>query len=98
MKGGITIRHATLRNVVALVPTLRRLREPHQCPTCQVAHETKTYHLTLDYKGEVTVSETVYERLREMPDLPFTTVGHEPNPEPQRIVIAAPLVAAKGGA
>jgi len=39
---------------------------PFLCPTCNKTHINKTYHLNLDNKGDVIVSETVLERLQEI--------------------------------
>ena len=39
---------------------------PLLCGVCGFPHTTKTYHLNLDSQGAVIVSETVYERLKEV--------------------------------
>lgn len=83
----IRLRHPTLRNCTFAVVHHRMLREPMFCASCGMMHEHKTYHLRLDARGEVVVSEEVYERLRELDGLPLRSVGREHRPEPQVLII-----------
>lgn len=92
---GIRIQHPSLRNCTyTLVHQGRPLRAPIVCRVCGLVHHHKTYHLALDALGEVTVSETVYERLKEAGLDELKAKGKDPKPEPQRIVMngAAPTL------
>lgn len=71
----------------------RRYTEPLFCAECDAMHEYKTYHLKLDSQGQVTVSETIYERLAELEGLPLRRIGIDAHPEPQVIQVAPGLQA-----
>lgn len=63
---GVKLHHPDLKNCVyTLVHEGRPLREPMTCSVCGQAHFHKTYHLALNGSGDVIVSETVFERLKE---------------------------------
>jgi hypothetical protein len=64
------------------VETPRRYTVPYLCSTCGRAHELKTYHLDLDGVGDVVVSESVYERLREVDFAGMKVLGEVRDPEP----------------
>jgi hypothetical protein len=74
------------------------------CWVCQGVHDFKTYHLGLDQVGDVVVSETVYERLREAGLDGLEATKEIPNPEPQRLEVpgqgtrlSRPVVVAREG-
>jgi hypothetical protein len=91
MRGGIRLRHPSLRSAVFTVIHHRRYTVPFACPACGTLHERKTYHLELDSNGEVVVSREIHERLRELRALPLVTVGPELNPQPITIQIGGPI-------
>lgn len=63
---GVQISHPTLRSVIYTVEHEgRKLTYPLQCWMCGTTHVNKTYHLRLDAAGKVTVSEVVFQRLKE---------------------------------
>ncbi len=72
---GIYLEHAYARNQVVVVPTPRLLSKPYLCAACNQEHATKTYHLGVDARGIVVVSETIYERLEEVGMGGFRVVG-----------------------
>ena len=97
---GIRIQHPTLRNCTyTLIHQGRPLTAPIRCRVCGLTHHHKTYHLALDGAGEVVVSETVFERLKEAGLDELKPKGKVPKPEPIRIVMngpsAAPLVVSR---
>lgn len=67
---GYQLRHRDLRACVVTVPLGWR-EMPHnpaygvggRCPTCNVVHRVKTYHLNVDSDGCCTVSPTVFDNL-----------------------------------
>jgi hypothetical protein len=63
----------------------RPYTRPHFCATCNELHHSKTYHLDLNHNGDVIVSETVFERLKEIGMADLTLVAEVPNPPPIRI-------------
>jgi hypothetical protein len=63
---GVKLAHPALKNCVyTLIHEGRPLQAPTGCGVCGLTHHHKTYHLALDGKGEVIVSETVFTRLEE---------------------------------
>jgi len=63
---GVKIHHPYLRGVIFTVSNpLKPYRQPYPCPQCGVTHLVKTYHFNLDSNGDVTVSEEVYQYLRD---------------------------------
>lgn len=63
---GIKLHHPELRNCTyTLIHEGRPLTAPHLCWVCGMTHFHKTYHLMLDSAGDITVSETVFQRLEE---------------------------------
>lgn len=66
LMSGIRLLHATGRNcVVTIEHPYRPLPSPQLCPTCQVLHPRKTYHLWLDDSGGTVVSLGVFEALKQ---------------------------------
>lgn len=63
---GVRLRHPILKGCVYTVEHPRKYLVPLLCGTCGHPHVQKTYHLYLGSDGSVIVSETVYERLREV--------------------------------
>lgn len=72
--GGYVVEHPTKRMAFHVVPDLkrpfkfateadRRKAQAKRCPTCQVAHLCKTYHILLNEVGKAVVSPTVYKGL-----------------------------------
>ena len=80
---GVMVRHPTLRNqrFVVVDPT-RPYPVPHLCSVCSVAHRAKTYHLTLDGEGAVTVSPEVAEAVERL------GMSRAEQPKPVRLVHA----------
>lgn len=78
---GIRLHHEKLTapSVVA-VECARGYPQPYACPLCGTTHLHKTVHLTLDGHGDVIVSEGVWEDLKDVPGLPFTTSNHVKKP------------------
>jgi len=70
---GIRLHHETLRNCTVAVECKRGYRKPFVCPLCNVTHNYKTVHLTLDNEGDVVVSTGVWKKdLKGHPNLGFT--------------------------
>jgi len=63
---GVRLHHPTLHSCVMAVEHTKPYVTPILCPTCQKMHVNKTYHLYLDDKGDVIVSESVLEHLKEV--------------------------------
>lgn len=63
---GVRLKHPTLKSCTFTVIHTRRYVVPLLCPVCGHPHERKTYHLNLDSEGAVIVSQTVFERLKEI--------------------------------
>jgi hypothetical protein len=83
---GIRLRHPDYANALVTVPIPHRpLRPPHLCPTCNLTHAVKTYHLRLDDQGTVIVSATIYEWLKEVGLAGFELVNEVKNPPPIRL-------------
>lgn len=79
MSQGIRIRHRYHRNILYLVPDLKKPHRPIMCPTCHTVHACKTTHLHL-VNGAAIVSEGVLKDLQEagMPDLDVVEVVAQP--------------------
>ncbi len=79
--GGFVVVHASKRNAFEVVIDLNRpYNGPDSlrtipCPTCNVIHHHKTYHIMLDAQGRNVVSPGVYRGLRHagMGDLQVET-------------------------
>lgn len=66
---GVRIVHQNpnLRNVtVTITHPYLPYPTPQLCPTCNILHHTKTYHLNLDDQASTIVSHTVLERLKQI--------------------------------
>ncbi len=69
--GGFIITHPTKRNAFEVVTDFKRpYKGPDTlrtavCPTCQVIHHFKTYHIMLDESGRCIVSPGVFNGLRK---------------------------------
>ena len=102
---GVRLHHPELRNCTyTLIHFGRPLTQPMFCWLCQGVHDLKTYHLGLDQVGDVVVSETVYERLREAGLDGLQATKEIPKPEPLRLEVPGqgtqlrrPLVVAREG-
>lgn len=96
---GIRIQHPSLRNCTyTLIHYGRPLKTIIHCRVCGLEHHHKTYHLALDSAGEVIVSETVYQRLKEAGLEELRAASEVARPEAQRIVLngfRAPLVVSR---
>ena len=78
--------HETLTNATIAVECKRGYRQPYQCPLCNVTHNYKTVHLTLDSNGDVIVSKGVWNKdLKNHPNLPVT-VKNEVSKPPALII------------
>jgi hypothetical protein len=80
---GIKIRDRHNRSCVRLVPDMAHPRkEPFHCPTCNMVHVVKTYHLWLDDTGAAIVSKEVLEGLKKagMPELDIVEEVKNPPP------------------
>lgn len=80
--GGIRLHHPTLAGVMFVVELPKPYPDPYQCPTCGKLHERKSIHLRLDSGGNVIVSSTVFERLREVFLAGMEVAGEVANPPP----------------
>lgn len=81
---GIRLHHPELRNCVyTLIHEGRPLKRVVPCGLCGFKHYHKTYHLTLDGMGDVVVSETVYERIKEAGLDELKVLSEVQNPDPQ---------------
>lgn len=68
--GGFVVVHPTKRNAFEIVTDMNR---PYQgpvnpdavpCPTCNVVHQHKTYHILLNGEGRAVVSPGVFQGLK----------------------------------
>ena len=82
---GVRIRHVSLRGVTVTVLHHRPYRTPVLCSLCKVAHEHKTYHITLDGEGTAIVSPRVLARLKEVGLPGFTVENEVPAPPPMTL-------------
>lgn len=100
---GVRLLHATARNCVVTIEHPQRPIPSMLCPTCNVRHTLKTYHLWLDDSGGTIVSETVYRRLQEcgLPNLavesevvkpPTQTIGFNRQTRKLEVVRARPRI------
>lgn len=89
----VLLYHPSLSSINFNVVHHRRYTEPIFCPSCHEMHEFKTYHLTLDVKGEVEVTEEVYERLAELEGLPLKKRGKV---KPHDLVLGLPVAGTNG--
>ncbi len=91
-QGGVRIVHTdpSLAGSVVVVPTFRRYGTPRLCTICKVAHDVKHYHLHLDAQASVTVSHTVYARLRDIGMAGFQVESQVANPPPLVVGGGAP--------
>jgi len=88
MAKGIKIYHenSSYRNcVVTIEHPYMMLTQPHLCPTCNILHHKKTYHLRLDDSAGTVVSEEVFERLKQC-GLPHLAVESEVENPPAAIL------------
>jgi hypothetical protein len=86
---GIKLHHPELRNCTyTLIHEGRPLEHPTKCMVCRVTHRHKTYHLGLDKHGDVTVSEQVFERLKEAGLDELEPKGEIAKPPPQTVGLA----------
>lgn len=95
-----SFRHCT----ITIEHPYRILSKPHLCPTCNVRHKRKTYHLNLDGEASTVVSPTVFEALKQcgLPNLavesevakpPGSTIDfNQPLGSPQTIVREKPRI------
>lgn len=74
--GGYVVYHPTKRDAFEVVTDVNRpfidghgqpvdLSVLHVCPTCQVKHQHKTYHIMVNSEGRAVVSPGVYRGLHE---------------------------------
>ena len=80
---GIRLHHPSLRSCTyTLIHEGRPMHTPVSCGVCGMRHHHKTYHLGLDAIGDVVVSETVYERIKEagLDELKVMTEVKKPDP------------------
>jgi hypothetical protein len=57
-----------------------------KCPTCQIVHHVKTYHLPLDDQASIVVSTGAHAQLKEFAGLPnFMVEGEVLNPPSARL-------------
>ena len=67
--GGFVVTHPTKRNAFEIVTDLNRPYQsknlnPIPCPTCQIVHQHKTYHIMLNGDGRAVVSPGVFQSLK----------------------------------
>lgn len=67
------------------VPTDRPLGRPVHCRRCGEPHTVKHYHVTLDSEGNSIVSDTVWDRLREIGTHQFVVLNEVKNPPALRV-------------
>jgi hypothetical protein len=88
---GVRLHHPSLRNCTyTLIHEGRPLTAPHMCNLCKQTHFHKTYHLGLDQLGDVVVSETIYERIKEAGLDELQATKEILSPDPQRIDMSKP--------
>jgi hypothetical protein len=72
---GIRIRHPNSGAALYTIVSDRPLQAPMLCMRCSRTHDFKTYHIDLDDQGTAIVSETVWGKLQEIPNQPFSLVN-----------------------
>jgi hypothetical protein len=83
---GIRLNHPNLRSCTyTLIHEGRELKAPVNCGVCGNVHYHKTYHLGLDTIGDVVVSETVFQRLKEAGLDELKVLNEVKKPEPMRV-------------
>lgn len=83
---GIRLHHPNLRNCTyTLIHEGRPLVAPVNCMVCGNTHFHKTYHLALDGVGDVVVSETVYERVKQAGLDELKVMKEIKKPDPLRV-------------
>lgn len=84
MSGGIRIVHPTAPNAVVLVPDpTRPIAHSARCPSCQLPHPVKTYHIVTNDAGTAVVSPGVFAGLRRGGMGGFTVDAQVVNPPNQ---------------
>ncbi len=58
------------------------LQQPKLCPTCNILHTKKTYHLRLDDNGGTIVSKEAFEHLKQCGLPNFAVESEVVNPPP----------------
>lgn len=67
MADGVRLKHKFLTNTLYTFSVRwRPYSRPFLCPTCNITHEFKTYHLQLDDQGCVIISTGILKRLLEV--------------------------------
>ncbi len=59
------------------LPYMEFGRPQDKCPTCQIVHHVKTYHLPLDDQASIVVSTGAFAQLKEFAGLPNLMVEGE---------------------
>lgn len=86
--GGVRVVHDTARSGIVTVPNLSRpFPQPQACPSCQVVHQVKTYHINVNADGAAIVSPTVFQGLKQAGAFVsgFRVDAHVPEPPKQVI-------------
>jgi ribosomal protein S19E (S16A) len=65
-KRAVRLHHPEWRNSMFTFEVPIRYPNPELCGPCRKVHHFKTHHLHLDAQGDVTVSEAVYQQLRDV--------------------------------
>ena len=83
---GVRLHHPSLRSCTyTLIHEGRPMHAPVACGVCGMTHYHKTYHLGLDAIGDVVVSETVYERVKEAGLDELKVLDEVRRPDPLRV-------------